>query len=424
MYHQGMIKFNVTSLSKGNVLMNELTLFTVALGLSKPWQVVDIKFSKEEGRLDLRIDFPKGAKFPCPSCEEASCEVHDIQERTWRHLNFFQYETLLHARVPRVACGRCGIHQVEVPWARPGSGFTLLFEMLVLQLCREMSVAAVAELTSEHANRIWRILGHYVEKARREVNLTGFHKLGMDEFSLRKGHVYMTSFSDLDASRVVFLGEGRKKGVVRTFIQDLEERGFDARKIDVVCCDMWDAYLNGLRTQVPQARIVFDRFHVMHQINEAIERVRWEEQRKFAGLKKTRFLWLKNPKNLTAKQTVRLEELKGLDLKTARAYHIKLALARFWEIADPAAALAYLKRWYFWATHSRLSAVIRAARTIKHYWAGVVGYLEARVTNGVVEGLNSKIKTAMKRAYGFKHITYLRTIVYLVAGKLSFSYPY
>lgn len=405
--------------------MNELTLFTMALGLSKPWQVVDIRFSKEEGRLDLRIDFSKGAKFPCPTCEkERDCEVHDTQDRTWRHLNFFQYETYLHARVPRVRCGQCGVRQVEVPWARPGSGFTLLFEMLVLQLSREMSVAGVAEVTSEHANRIWRILSHYVEQARLAVDLSGFRKLGIDEFSLRKGHVYMTSFSDLDEARVVYLGEGRRKGVIREFVKDLKKREVDPEQIEVVCCDMWDPYLNGLGNHIPHARVVFDRFHVMGQINQAIERVRREEQRANAALKKTRYIWLKNPKNLTEKQAVCLEELKGLDLKTARAYHIKLALARFWEIVDPTEAMAYLKRWYFWATHSRLSPVIKAARTIKRYWYGVVSFLEARITNGIVEGLNSKIKTAMKRAYGFKHVTYLRTIVYLVAGKLSFNYPY
>jgi transposase len=419
-----MIKSKTTFQPKGHVLMNELTLFTMALGLAKPWQVVEIKFSKEEGRLDLRIDFPKGAKFACPSCQEASCEVHDTQERTWRHLNFFQYETLLHARVPRVDCGRCGVHQVEVPWARPGSGFTLLFEMLVLQLSREMSVAGVAEVTSEHANRIWRILSHYVEKARLAVDLSGFRKLGIDEFSLRKGHVYMTSFSDLEGARVIFLGEGRKKGVIREFVEDLRKREISPSRIDVVCCDMWDPYLNGLGKHISQAAIVFDRFHVMVQINQAIERVRREEQQANAALKKTRYIWLKNPKNLTEKQAVQLGQLKGLDLKTARAYHIKLALARFWEIADPTEALAYLKQWYFWATHSRLSAVIKAARTIKRYWHGVVSYLNEQITNGVVEGLNSKIKTAMKRAYGFKHVGYLRTIVYLVAGKLSFTYPY
>jgi transposase len=404
--------------------MDELTLFSLALGLAKPWQVVDLKFSKEEGRLDLWLDFVKGAKFPCPSCDETpEGEVHDTLERTWRHLNFFQYETYLHARVPRIRCGKCGVKQVDVPWARPGSGFTLLFELLVLSLSREMSVAAVAELTSEHANRLWRILKHYVERARRAVDLRTFHKLGIDEFAIRKGHVYMTSFGDLEASRVIFLGEGRKKGVVKAFIEDLRLRGIDPGQIDVVCCDMWDPYLNGIGTFLKKALVVFDRFHVMTQLNKAIEMVRREEQRDNEALTKSRFLWLKNPKNLTNTQEARLEALKKLDLRTARAYQIKLALARFWEIADPAEAVSYLKRWYFWATHSRLQPVIQAARTIKRYWKGVVCFLDARVTNGMVEGLNSKIKTAMKRAYGFKHVGYLRTIIYLVAGRLTFTYP-
>ncbi|MDW7761697.1 MAG: ISL3 family transposase [Acidobacteriota bacterium] len=404
--------------------MNELSLFTLALGLTDPWQVSDIKFSKEEGRLDLRIDFAKGAKFPCPSCQETKeGEVHDTLDRTWRHLNFFQYETYLHARVPRIRCGTCGVKQVDVPWARPGSGFTLLFELLVLSLCREMSVAAVADLTKEHANRLWRILNHYVERARQAVDLSGFHQLGIDEFSIRKGHVYMTSFGDLEASRVIFLGEGRKKGVVEAFIEDLRLRGIDPGRIDVICCDMWDPYLNGIGTFLSKAVVVFDRFHVMNQINKALEAVRREEQRENAVLKNSRFLWLKNPKNLTTRQEARLAELKRLDLRTARAYQIKLALARFWEIADPGDAVAYLKRWCFWATHSWLQPVIQAARTIKRYWKGVVNFFNVRVTNGMVEGLNSKIKTAMKRAYGFKHVAYLRTIIYLVAGKLTFDYP-
>lgn len=418
-----MIRFEANPTLKGYASMDELGLFTQALGLSKPWQVIDLKFSKEDGRLDLWLDFPKGAKFPCSCGETVEGEVHDTQERTWRHLNFFQYETYLHARVPRVRCGACGVKQVEVPWARPGSGFTLLFELLVLSLAREMSVAAVAEMTAVHANRLWRILDHYVERARKAVDLSGFHQLGIDEFSLRKGHVYMTSFSDLGASRVIFLGEGRKKGVVGAFVEDLESRGVDPGQIEVVCCDMWDPYLNGIGKLLRDSRVVFDRFHVMNQINKALEAVRREEQQDNGVLKKSRFLWLKNPKNLTTRQEVRLQALKRLDLKTARAYQIKLALARFWEMSDPAEAVAYLKRWYFWATHSRLQPVIQAARTIKRYWKGVVSFLDARVTNGMVEGLNSKIKTAMKRAYGFKHVGYLRTIVYLVAGRLAFSHP-
>jgi transposase len=416
-----MLIFNVSTAFKGEVLMDEHMLFSTALGLERPWKVVEIEFSKDKGRLDLTIDFQKGASFPCASCEGGRCPVHDTKERTWRHLNFFQYETYLHARVPRIKCNSCGIKQVEVPWARPESGFTLLFEMLVLQLCREMSVAGVGEVIGEHANRIWRILEHYVERARGRVDLSFFHVLGIDEFSVRKGHKYMTSFSDIDASRVIFVAESRRKGVVWEFTRDLKQRGYDSRRINLICCDMWDAYLNGIRHHIPQASVVFDRFHIMKQMNKAIEKVRWDEQKTNKDLKKTRFIWLKNPKNLTESQEEKLSCLQKLDLKTARAYHIKLALARFWDIRDPDEAQAYLKRWYFWATHSRLDPVIEVARGIKKYWQGVINYTKSRITNGVVEGLNSKIKTAMKRAYGFKQSQYLKTIVYLVAGKLCFD---
>jgi len=416
-----MLIFNVSTLLEGEVLMDEHMLFSTAIGLEEPWKVVEIEFSKDKGRLDLTIDFQKGATFPCASCEEGDCPVHDTKERTWRHLNFFQYETYLHARVPRIKCKNCGIKQVEVPWARPGSGFTLLFEMLVLQLCREMSVAGVGGVVGEHANRIWRILEHYVERARRRVNLSFFHILGIDEFSVRKGHEYMTSFSDIDASRVIFVAESRRKKVIAEFTKDMKHRGYDPERIDLICCDMWDAYLNGIRNHIPQASVVFDRFHIMKQMNKAIEKVRWAEQKTNKDLKKTRFIWLKNPKNLTEQQAEKLSCLKKYDLKTARAYHIKLALARFWDIKDSKESEAYLKKWYFWATHSRLAPVIEVAHGIKSYWQGVINYTKFRITNGVVEGLNSKIKTAMKRAYGFKQTEYLKTIVYLVVGKLCFD---
>lgn len=404
--------------------MDELTLFTLALGINKPWKVVDVKFSKEPGRLDLKLDFPRRATFLCPSCGKGDCPIHDTKDRTWRHLDFFQYETYIQARVPRVDCKACGIKQVEVPWARPGSGFTLLFEMLVLQLSREMSIAAVADLVREWDKRIWRILDHYVEIARKKVDISEFHILGIDEFSIKKGRHYMTAFSDIDASRVLYVAETRQKEVVDEFSRDMEARCYDTTNIDQVCCDMWDPYINGIKRKLPQASIVFDRFHIMKHMNRAVDDVRRAEQKSDYELKKTRFIWLKNPKNLSAVQAQKLAALTKLDLKTAKAYQIKLALTRFWEIEDPEAAEHYLKKWYFWATHSRLAPVVKAAKTIKHYWYGMLNYAQSRISNGVIEGLISKIKTAMKRAYGFKAPHYLKTIVYLVAGRLCFQFTH
>jgi transposase len=401
--------------------MDELSLFTQALGLAKPWNVVEVVFSKDTGRLDLQIDFPRGATFLCPTCGKGDCPVHDTKERTWRHLNFFQYETYIHARVPRTDCATCGVVQVEVPWARPGSGFTLLFEMLVLQFSREMSVDAVAKTVHTGANRIWRILQRYVDRARRKVDLSGFHVLGIDEFSVRKGHDYMTAFSDIDAARIVHVAETREHTAIREFTDEMKSRGYPLADIRLVCCDMWDPYLLGLSRYLPHTNVVFDRFHIMKKMNAAVDDVRRQEQKQVPGLKRSRFIWLKNPCNLTDRQSAVLMNLKKLDLKTARAYQLKLALARFWEITSLPEATRYLRKWCSWALRSRLPQVIMMARTIRSRWQGVINYTLARISNGVVEGLNSKIKTAMKRAYGFKSPSYLKTIVYLVAGKLCFD---
>lgn len=182
---------------------------------------------------------------------------------------------------------------------------------------------------------------------------------------------------------------------------------------------MAPAYIRGTETYLPQAAITFDRYHVMALLNQAVDQVRRQEAREVAGLKATRSLWLRNPETLTPGQRTALRSLKGLDLKTARAYHLKLALRRFWTFRYPKVAARYLTRWYCWATHSRLAPVIEAAKTIKRHWDGVLAFIRSRITNGIVEGLTSKLKTALKRAYGFKTFENYRTIIYLIAGKLE-----
>lgn len=399
--------------------MDKRELFGLALGLEAPWAVTEVRFDVEARRLDLTVDFAEGSRFPCPVCSRAACPVHDTKVRTWRHLDFFQHQTYLTARVPRVTCPMCGVHQVVVPWAREGTGFTMRFETFLLDLARQMPVSGVAAEARVHPDSVWRVLRHYVDAAVAQQDLSGVTAVGLDECSKQKGHQYLTTFCDFDQARVIFVAEGKEAATVQQFADSLVAHDGEPTQVTQVCCDMAPAYISGTETFLPNAAITFDRYHVMALLNQAVDEVRRQEAQEVAGLKATRYLWLKNPETLTAGQRTALRSLKGLDLKTARAYHVKLALRRFWTFRYPKVAERYLTRWYFWATHSRLAPVIEAAKTIKRHWSGVLAFIRSRITNGVVEGLTSKIKTALKRAYGFKTFENYRTIIYLVAGKLE-----
>ena len=167
--------------------MDNRVLFTAALGLQDPWEVTRIEFDPLGRRLDLHLDFARGSRFACPQGDEAHCGVHDTEAKTWRHLDFFQHQAYLHARIPRVACPAHGVHQVSVPWARPGSGFTLLFEALLVALVSEMPVKAAAGIVGEHDTRLWRVLHHYVDEARAGTSHAGVVKVGIDETSSKRG---------------------------------------------------------------------------------------------------------------------------------------------------------------------------------------------------------------------------------------------
>lgn len=396
--------------------MDDKQLFQATLGLKAPWFVSDVKLNKVEKKLDIFIDFERGARFPCPECQ-SPCEVHDTNQRTWRHLNFFEYETFLHARVPRASCPKHGVRQVELPWARPNSGFTLHIEAMVLALSDEMSVAGIAGHLNVNEDSIWRILQYYVNEARKNVDLGHVDQLAIDEFAVQKGHRYVTFFYDLRGRRVIHIAEGKGKESFTSFVQATKGR-LDPGKIKLVCLDMQPSFIGGCRETFPAAVMVFDHFHVIKLLNDTINRIRLEEARENGELKETKFLWLKNPDNLTAKQEQRFLHIKDLDLKTAKAYQFKLAIQRTWEL-PPQAARRYLQKWIAWAERCNLPEMARLAKSVRNHLDGIVESVRQRITSGYAEGLNNKIRTAFRRAYGFKAKEYRDTMIYLVAGGLS-----
>jgi len=403
--------------------MNDL--FRVALGLKEPWVVSRIEFSADQRQLDLWLDFPAGGRFDCPECGR-TCGAYDSTERTWRHLNFFEHKTLLHARQPRVQCPEHGVKTVEVPWGRPGAGFTLLMEAFIVMLVQGgMTPAQAGRMIGEHDTRIWRVLQHYVGKARAEADFSRVKAVGVDETSRSRGHNYISVFMDLDAddSRVLFATEGKDAATVEAFKEDLESHGGKAEQIEEACLDMSPAFIAGLSEQLPNAQLTFDNFHLMQLLGDAVDQVRRAEQPTHPELKGTRYVWLKNDWNRTAKQAATFDALRSSKLATVRATHLRSVFQDLFACVDVQEAEPLLKRWYFWATHSQIAPMIKAAKTIKKHWDGVLRWFTSRISNGLLEAINGLIQSAKAKARGFRNSRYLITMVYLIAGKLDFKLP-
>jgi transposase len=403
--------------------MRDTDLLQLALALVPPWLVRRSDFDPQRRRLDIHIDFPRGSRFACPGCGAADCPAYDTEEMTWRHLNFFQHHAYLHARVPRIECASCGIKKVSVPWAREGSGFALLFEALIMALVQAMPVKAVARLVGEHDTRLWRVIHHYVDRGRARADFSAVTRVACDETAARRGHDYITLFVDLDRARVLFATEGKDAGTVAAFAADFAAHGGDPGAVAEVCIDMSPAFIKGTADHLPNAAVTFDKFHAVKIINDAVDRVRRAEQKAHGQLTGTRYIWLRNPATLSDKQRATLESLRTRTLKTARAYQIRLTFQEFYDQPDGTAAAAFLKKWYFWAAHSRLAPIIEAARTVKRHWDGILRWFDSKIANGLIEGINSLVQAAKAKARGYRSTRNLKAIVYLLAGKLDLALP-
>ena len=401
--------------------MNENELFQAALGLLPPWLVERCSFTVESGRLDIYLDFPRGSTFPCPVCADAA-KAYDTDTLTWRHLNFFQHQTYLHARTPRIECARCGVHRVAVPWARPDSGFTLLFEAFVMQLAKVMTIRAAARLVGEHDTLLWRIVNHYVDLARAKADHAGVTQVGLDETAARRGHDYVSLFVDLEERKVLFVTPGKDSATVAAFAQDLQAHHGDPKAITEVSIDMSPAFVKGVTEQLPNAAVTFDKFHVVGLVSAAVDEVRRLERKDHPELAGSRYIWLKNPGNLSANQKITLAafDLPRSHLKTARAYQIRLAFQDLYR-QPPDQAEAYLNKWFFWATHSRIQPIIDAAKTIRRHQAGILRWFSSKINNGILEGINSLVQAAKAKARGYRSHRNFASIIYLIAGKLDLT---
>ncbi|TXL01062.1 ISL3 family transposase [Methylococcaceae bacterium HT1] len=406
--------------------MNSESLFSMALGLQSPWKVEEIIFSNdnilEQNELHLQIGFESGARFADES--GVLCPVHDTVDRQWQHLSFFEHSCYLHCSVPRITTTDGKVRTVEVPWARPGSGFTLLFEAMAWALIeREMPVNRVAEMLKVNPQRIWTIFNHWIGKAKIADDVSSITQLGIDETSSKKGHKYVTLGVDLEESRVIFVTEGKGKATLHNLQEHLENKGVEKEQIEQISMDLSPSFIAGAAEAFPSAEITFDRFHVVKLLNEAMNQVRISERKEHDALKGHKYTFLRNRENLTNKQEVSLAEMIDLYPTLGQAYRLKELFNDLWSMPDKVSAEAFLKQWCEEVEKSKISAFMKFVKTVRSHWSGIIHFVETKITNGILEGINSKVQLAKRRARGYRNINNFINMIYFLCGKLKFDYP-
>ena len=411
-------------------LVDQKDVFGIALGLpGTPWKVVDVRFDKDLKQLHIDLDFPPGSKFPHPQTGEPS-PVYDSEPRSWRHLNFFQFECFVHAHVPRVDGGPgAGINRIALPWARPQTGFTLLMESLILVLSQSgMTVSEVGRVIGEYPQKVWAVVLHHVERAHEQMDLESVQVISVDEVCRARGQNYLTIVSEPRQgnrpTRVLLALEGRDSKTLREFADHLRRRGLSPEQIQTICSDMSPAYIKGISEEFGEALLVFDYFHVVQLVSQALDQVRRRERREFPEeLKGVRWAMLKGEEKLSESERVMRRRVCAGKLQTGKAFNHLDALRQIMREPKPGVAEKDLRWWCGWVGRSKIPEMKKAARTIREHWDGVVAYLKTRVTNGAAEALNGIIQTVKRKSRGFKTVRYFTAMIYLVASRLQFDLP-
>lgn len=395
-------------------------LFQVALGVNSLWNIEGVDLNDNKKELEIKIDFSNGAKFSCVNCK-SECGAYDTSVKRWQHLNFFNYCCYLVVRVPRVSCRNCGkIRQVETPFARAGSGFSLLLECMMLQLAKIMPVNEVAKLFGISDDRVWNVIHHYVPKAVEAADWSQVKSIGIDETSRKKGHNYVTTVTDLDTNRVIYVTTGKDSITVDSFATELAKREIPATQIENICSDLSPAFILGIRTNFPNAKHTFDKFHVVKIVNKAVDDVRAKESRSNELIRQSKYSLLKNPENLTANQKNKLESILAEYTQSGEAYKFKLGFQDLFKFQSKVEAEMYLTDWLESVKNSQIAQMKKLAKSIKRHWVGILNWFDNKISNGKVEALNCGIQNLKRRAKGFRTLANFEALIYLVMGKLSF----
>ncbi len=407
--------------------MEDKKLYEHLLGIESPWSVNRVELDMNKKMVNVWVKHQAGVKWLCPKCQKPLTIYDHAEERAWRHLDSCAFQTYLHTRIPRVECPNDGVVQVKVPWAEPKSRFTILFERLAIDVLKQCDVTGAAEILKISWDEAWHIMERAVERGRQGKSKKVIKHIGVDEKAIAKGQKYMTLVCDIDGGTIEHVADGRKQESLKEYYYGLSQEQKDS--IEAVAMDMWDPYVAATREHLAEAdeKIVYDRFHIMTHMGKAVDTVRKQEHRERMNqgdetLKGSKYLWLYNEKNIPENRQVEFTELKVKELKVGRAWAIKETLRDLWDYHYFESARKFWRQWYFWATHSRLAPICEVAKLIKRHIANVLTYIRHRITNAVSEGLNSKIQTIKKMAYGFRNQEHFKIAIYFHCGGLNL-YP-
>lgn len=406
--------------------MSEEFIFALAMGLVDPWYIEKLSFSKGEGeigvgKLEIDINFREGWKFLDES-SKSICPVHDTNKRSWRHVNFFQHDCYVNCRVPRIKLPDGSVRQVKVPWAREGSGFTLLFEAMSMLFVKEgMSLSGAGRMLGEDGRVVQRILDWHVEKAKTEQPLKQVEVLGIDEVSIKRGHKYLTILSDCEQKKVVGIGIGKGREAVVEGLIEMGKRDSLVEEIKFVTTDLSPAYTSAVLEFLPDAKHIYDRFHLEELLSKALDTVRKIEQEEANELKKTKYLWIRNKSNLTPKQTKKVHYLSKCFPTLGKAYRLKEQFKQIWNNAYKKPSINDLKTWMKIASKSKIVPIAKYVATLKSHWSGIVNYFKKQYTNAYAEQINSTIQLIKRIARGYRNVNNYITMIYFKLGRLDFS---
>lgn len=397
-------------------------LFETALGIASPWYVQGVDFDAERKQLTIQVDFEIGSRFAFPG-EAGEHPVHDTKTKRYRHLNFFQHECFLEVRVPRVQLPDGSVRLVEPDWVGKLNGFTLLFEAMILMFCQNLPFAVVGRMVNVSWHKVNAICTRYVDLALEKMDLSELKSIAVDETSCRKGHDYITLFVDMAKRRVIFVTEGKDAATIAAFADELPKHSGDPKQIVTTSIDMSPAFIKGVADHLPNAEITFDKFHVIAHASLAVDEMRRIEQKTDPALKKTRWLFLKDRSNLTAPQKVALDVLTAqcATKRTARAWLYREELREILNCKQINVLCAALSQWCTNVMRSKVEPMKTVARMIRKHFKGISAWARSRQTNGLIEAINGLFQAAKRKARGYTKFSTMRTVLFLIAGKLDFS---